>query len=163
MVIMSLLYRATRTALSVPGVPLRPDTAKDAELLVLRHENTVLRRQLRAPVRYRPADRFWFSALSSLIPHHRWANIFPVTPGTLLARHRRLLPKKWEYSARRRPTGRPPTATSLKRLVLRPANETPQRGHRRILPQPSAGRRPQANSPSQAIRDPLRRHSCHMV
>jgi putative transposase len=35
--------------------------------------------------RYEPADRFWLSALSSLIPRQRWANIFPVTPGTLLA------------------------------------------------------------------------------
>lgn len=50
--IVSLLYRAARTLLSIPGVLLRRDTAKNAELLVLRHENTVLRRQLKAPVCY---------------------------------------------------------------------------------------------------------------
>ncbi|MFF1569330.1 hypothetical protein ACFVY1_38865 [Streptomyces sp. NPDC058293] len=60
--IVSLLYRATRALLSLPEVLLRRDTAKDAELLVLRHENTVLRRQLKGPVRYEPADRFWLAA-----------------------------------------------------------------------------------------------------
>jgi hypothetical protein len=50
--VVSLLYRAARTMLSIPAVLLRRDTAKDAELLVLRHENTVLRRQLTGPVRY---------------------------------------------------------------------------------------------------------------
>ena len=78
--IVPLLYRAARTLLSIPRVLLRRDTAKDTELLVLRHENTVLRRQLKAAVRYEPADRFWFSALSSLIPRRRWATVFPVTP-----------------------------------------------------------------------------------
>nr|WP_246144953.1 hypothetical protein [Actinacidiphila oryziradicis] len=50
--IVSLLYRAARTMVSIPAVLLRRDTAKDAELLVLRHENTVLRRQLKGLVRY---------------------------------------------------------------------------------------------------------------
>lgn len=79
-VIVSLLYRAARTMLSIPAVLLRRDTAKDAELLVLRHENTVLRRQLKGPVRYESADRFWFSALSSLIPRRRWAASSPSPP-----------------------------------------------------------------------------------
>jgi putative transposase len=68
--IVSLLYRAARTLLSIPAVLLRRDTAEDAELLVLRHENTVLRRQLESTVRYEQADRFWLAALSSLIPRH---------------------------------------------------------------------------------------------
>ncbi|MFF3877143.1 integrase core domain-containing protein [Streptomyces sp. NPDC001978] len=129
--IISLLYRATRALLSVPAVLLRRDTAKDAELLVLRHENAVLRRQLAGPVRYEPADRFWLAALSSLIPRQRWSCVFPVTPGTLLAWHRRLIAKKWDYADRRR-TGRPPTAAALKKLVLRLAKENPRWGHRRI-------------------------------
>ncbi|MFE7245680.1 integrase, partial [Streptomyces sp. NPDC057580] len=61
--IISILYRAIRALLSVPAVLLRRDMAKDAELLVLRHENAVLRRQLSGPVRYEPADRFWPAAL----------------------------------------------------------------------------------------------------
>jgi len=113
-------------------VLLRRDAAKDAELLVLRHENAVLRRQLNGPVRYEPADRFWLAALSSLLPRHRWSSVFSVTPGTLLTWHRRLIARKWDYSARRRRTGRPPTAAALKKLVLRLAQENPRWGHRRI-------------------------------
>jgi hypothetical protein len=57
-----------RKLLAVPAVLLRRDTAKDAELLALRHENAVLHGQLTAPVRYEQADRLWFTALSSLTP-----------------------------------------------------------------------------------------------
>jgi hypothetical protein len=92
--------------LSVPAVVLRRDCSKDAELLVLRHENAILRRQISGRVRYEPADRFWLAALSSLIPRPRWRAVFPVTPTTLLAWHRRLITATWDYTARRRPTGR---------------------------------------------------------
>ncbi|MBP2477742.1 hypothetical protein JOF53_006614 [Crossiella equi] len=71
----------TRQLLSVPSMVLRSEAAKDAELLVLRHGNAVLRRQLTGPVRYEPADRFWFAALSGLVDRRRWPEIFPVTPG----------------------------------------------------------------------------------
>jgi putative transposase len=87
-VIVSLLYHLTRQLLSVPAVLQRHDTSKDAELLVLRHENAVLRRQVTGQVRYQPADRFWFAALSSLLPRRRWHEIFPVQPATILADHR---------------------------------------------------------------------------
>jgi putative transposase len=131
-VIVSLLYKLSRSLLSVPAVLLRRDTSKEAELLVLRHENAVLRRQITGPVRYEPADRFWFAALSSLLPRRRWHDIFPVTPGTLLAWHRRFITAKWDYTARRRPTGRPSTHSTIKKLVLRLAKENPRWGHRRI-------------------------------
>ncbi|MFJ5609305.1 integrase [Streptomyces sp. NPDC093221] len=107
--IVSLLYKATRKLSSVPGVLLGRDTAKEAELLVLRHQNAVLRRQIVGPVRYEPADRFWLATLSSLIPRCRWPEIFPVTPGTLLAWHRRIIAAKWDHNAQRTRTGRPPT------------------------------------------------------
>ncbi|MFI6357365.1 integrase core domain-containing protein [Streptomyces sp. NPDC050743] len=116
----------------MPAVLLRRETAKDAELLVLRHENAVLQRQLTHPIRYEPADRFWLAALSSLIPRRRWSSVFPITPGTLLAWHRRLITRKWDYSGRRRHTGRPATAAALKKLVLRLARDNPRWGHRRI-------------------------------
>ena len=45
----------------------RREVSKDAELLVLRHENVVLRRQI-VRVPYQPADRLWLAVLSRLIP-----------------------------------------------------------------------------------------------
>ncbi|MET7928832.1 hypothetical protein ABZT43_33645 [Streptomyces sp. NPDC005349] len=116
--IVSLVYQAARKLLAVPAVLLRRDAVKDAELLVLRHENAVLRRQLSGPVRYESADRLWFAALSSLIPRCRWAQVFPVTPVTLLAWHRRLIARKWDYSKRRRRPGRPSTASAVKAGLL---------------------------------------------
>ncbi len=107
-------------------------TEERMELLVLRHENTVLRRHLAGPVRYDLEDRFWLAALSGLIPRHRWRAVFPVRPGTLLAWHRRLIEAKWDYSTRRTRTGRPPTRAALKNLVLRLARENAGWGHRRI-------------------------------
>ena len=74
--IVSLVYRTVRGLLSLPELLLRREASVEAEVLVLRHENAVLRRQLASPVRYEPADRLWFSALSSLIPRHRWARVF---------------------------------------------------------------------------------------
>jgi hypothetical protein len=73
----------------------------------------------------------WIAALSGLLDRRRWRAAFPVTPGTLLAWHHRLVARGWYYSARRR-IGRPPTRTAINTLVLRLARENPQRGHRRM-------------------------------
>jgi transposase len=108
----------------------RRDLAKEAELLVLRHENAVLRRHARR-IRYEPADRLWFTALTRLIPRGRWAEVFPVTPATLLAWHRRLAARRYDTSRRRKP-GRPPVIRSIARLVVRLAKENPLWGYRRI-------------------------------
>jgi hypothetical protein len=80
----------------------RREVSKDAELLVLRHENAVLRRQI-SRVRYQPADRLWLAALSRLIPRRRWGEVFTVTPATLLGWHRRLVTRRWDYTSRRHP------------------------------------------------------------
>lgn len=130
--IASLLYNVTRRLLSIPPLLPRSETSRDAELLVLRHENAVLRRQLSGPVQYQPADRLWLAALSSLIPRRRWAQVFPVTPGTLLTWHRKLVSKKWDYSRRRTTSGRPPTRAVVRGLVVRLARENSRWGHRRI-------------------------------
>jgi hypothetical protein len=74
----------------VPTTVLRSRVAKDAEVLALRHENAVLRRQI-ARVRYEPADRIWLAALSRLVPRERWRQVFAVTPTTLLRWHRELV------------------------------------------------------------------------
>src|ERR1022692_3095837 len=108
----------------------RGDQAKNAGLLVLRHENAVLRRNA-GRVRYEPADRAWFTALTRFIPRRRWTGVFPVTPATLLAWHRRLAARRYDTSNRRQP-GRPPTVRSIARLAVRLAKENPLWGYRRI-------------------------------
>ena len=108
----------------------RHRVSKDAELLVLRHENAVLRRQI-GRVRYEPGDRLWLLALSRLVPRRRWGEVFMVTPATLLTWHRRLVARKWDYTSRRRP-GRPPTAAAIRKLVIHMATDNPAWGHRRV-------------------------------
>ncbi len=124
--------RLPADALAVrPGaLVFRGDQAKDAELLVLRHENAVLRRTA-SRIRYEHADRAWFAVLASFIPRRQWAGIFPVTPATLLAWHRRLAARKYDTSTRRR-AGRPPTVRSIARIAVRLARENPPWGYRRI-------------------------------
>ncbi|MFV2176520.1 hypothetical protein ACFHW2_06360 [Actinomadura sp. LOL_016] len=67
----SLLYDLTRNSLSVMLLRLRGDTAKDVEILVLRHQLAVLRRQVNRPA-LQPADRVLLAALSRLLPRARW-------------------------------------------------------------------------------------------
>jgi putative transposase len=80
---------------------------------------------------YDPGDRAWFAALTRFIPRRRWAEVFPVTPATLLAWHRKLAARKYDTSKRRKP-GRPPTVRSIARLAVRLARENPLWGFRRI-------------------------------
>jgi len=129
-VIISVGYLLARSLLNCLTVLARREVSKDAELLVLRHENAVLRRQV-SRVRYQPADRLWLTALSKLIPRGRWGEVFAVTPATLLAWHRRLVARKWDYTSRRRP-GRPSTAAAIRKLVIRIATDNPMWGHRRV-------------------------------
>jgi transposase InsO family protein len=129
-VIFSVVYLVVRCLLGCLIVLARREASKDAELLVLRHENAVLRRHT-GRVRYQPADRLWLAALSRLIPRRRWDEVFAVTPATLLAWHRRLVTRKWDYTNRRRP-GRPPTAAAIRTLVIRIATDNPTWGHRRV-------------------------------
>jgi transposase len=129
-VIISVLYQLVRCLLGCLTVLTGDETSKDVELLVLRHENAVLRRQV-GRVRYEPGDRLWLAALSRLVPRRRWGEVFAVTPATLLAWHRRLVARKWDYASRRRP-GRPSTAAAIRKLVIRIATENPTWGHRRV-------------------------------
>jgi putative transposase len=129
-VLLKIVYLLTCRVLGVAVLVFRGDRAKAAELLVLRHENAVLRRHV-SRVRYDPADRLWFAALARLLPRRRWTGIFPVTPATLLAWHRRLAAAKYDTSKRRKP-GRPPTARNIAGLVVRLAKENPLWGYRRI-------------------------------
>jgi putative transposase len=129
-VALSIIYLVVRWLLGAVVVLLGRRGSTDVELLVLRHENAVLRRHVGA-VRYTSADRLWLAALSRLLPRQRWAQVFTVTPATLLAWHRKLVARKWDYTARRGP-GRPPTAVAIRQLVVRIARENPSWGHRRV-------------------------------
>jgi len=123
-------YLLVRCLLGCVMVLARREVSKDAELLVLRHENAVLRRQT-GRIRYQPGDRLWLAALSRLIPRRRWGEVFAVTPATLLAWHRRLVARKWDYT-NRRPPGRPSLPAAIRKLVIRIATDNPAWGHRRV-------------------------------
>ena len=129
-VLLKIVYLLVRRILGLAVLVFRGDRARNAELLVLRHENAVLRRHA-GRIRYEPADRMWFAALARHLPRKRWTEIFPVTPATLLAWHRKLATRKYDTSKRRRP-GRPATIPGIARLVVRLATENPLWGHRRI-------------------------------
>jgi putative transposase len=128
--LLKIVYMLACRILGLIVVLARGDQAVAAEVVVLRHENAVLRRHA-GRVRYEPADRAWFAALARIVSRRRWAEVFPVTPATLLAWHRRLMARKYDTNGRRRP-GRPAATPGIRRLVLRLARENPLWGHRRI-------------------------------
>jgi hypothetical protein len=96
----------------------RSEPSKEIELLALRHEVAILRRQV-GRSDYQPADRALLAALSRLLPRSSWGT-FGVTPGTLLAWHRRLVAKRWTYPRRSR--GRPSIDDETTGLVVRLAS-----------------------------------------
>jgi putative transposase len=129
----------------------RGDAAKDLEILVLRHQLTVLRRQTPRP-RLEPADRAMLAAISRLLPRARWS-CFIVTPQTLLRWHRRMIADAWTYPHRGH--GRPPLDEHVQQLIVRLATENPRWGYQRIQGELlHLGVR----VPATAIRTTLRRH-----
>jgi putative transposase len=124
----SLCYLAFRCVLRL--VLLRPRSAefKELEIVVLRHQLAVLRRQTRRP-QLTTTDRVLLAAASRLLPRSRWRS-FLVTPTTLLRWHRRLVARRWTYPGR---IGRPPIGGEIRELVLRLARENPRWGYQRIV------------------------------
>jgi hypothetical protein len=99
-VIGSVGFVLLRRVLGLLGIGPAPD-AKDVEIAVLRHQLTVLRRQIARP-RYTPSDRLVLAVLARLLPRERWS-AFLVTPATLLRWHRlrRRRPRRVRAAGRR--------------------------------------------------------------
>jgi putative transposase len=126
-VLFRLVYLAMSRLFAWLVLLTRSDASKDVEILVLRHEVTVLRRQVSRPKPHW-ADRAMIAALARLLPRHLRLHRI-VTPGTLLVWHRRLVKNKWTYP---NPTGRPPIPEEIRQLVQQLARQNPRWGHRRI-------------------------------
>ncbi|MGD0166623.1 MAG: integrase core domain-containing protein [Gaiellaceae bacterium] len=124
----SFLYLTFRALFGLLIRSRRGPEARDVELLVLRHELEVLRRQVGRP-KLRRADRALLAAAASHLPPASRLSLL-VTPRTLLRWHQSLVRRKWRQPGAR--PGRPRLSPEIRELVLRLARENPRWGHRRI-------------------------------
>jgi hypothetical protein len=150
-VLSKLAYLTLCRSIQALALLARGDATKDLEILVLRHQLAVLRRQTPRP-RLERADRALLAAVSRVLPRSRWSCFF-VKPETLLRWHRRLVAGAWTYPHRQ--TGRPLLDRDVQQLIVRLANENPRWGYQRIKGELlRLGVRVSAT----AIRSTLRRH-----
>src|SRR5439155_26057785 len=126
--VLSFLYLALRALLGALVQSRRGLDVKDVELLVLRHELEILRRQVAGP-KLGVVDRALLAAAAAHLPRAS-RGVLLVTPRTLLRWHQALVRRRWRQPAGR--AGRPPLSGEIRELVLRLARENPRWGHRRI-------------------------------
>jgi putative transposase len=128
-VLWSLAYLVVRRLFELMVLCCRSARSKELEILVLRHELSILRRQVQRPA-LQEADRVLLAALSRVLPRRAWS-AFSVSPRTLLRWHQRLVARRWTYPHRR--PGRPPVDRDVEVLVVRLARENAAWGYRRIV------------------------------
>jgi len=127
--VVSLVYALFCRLIELVVLVGRGERSKELEILVLRHELSILRRQVKRP-RFTPDDRLLLTALSRVLPRRLWG-AFVVRPETLLRWHRRLVARHWTYPHRR--PGRPRIDGEVRELVLRLARENSGWGYLRIV------------------------------
>jgi transposase InsO family protein len=125
-----LVYLAVLRMFALLALLARSDRAKDAEILILRHQVAVLQRQVKTP-QLSWADRAVLAALARLLPGSQLRRMrLIVSPRTVLRWHADLIRRRWTYPRRAR--GRPRTAPTVRALVLEMARDNPGWGYRRI-------------------------------
>ena len=125
--LVSFCYLVLRRFLQLAALRVRSNDFKELEIVVLRHELAILRRQRKRPV-LTEVDRLFLAAASRCLSRERWRS-FLITPATLLRWHRRLVAKRWTFTRQ----GRPPMRREIRDLVLRLARENPRWGYQRIV------------------------------
>jgi hypothetical protein len=128
--LLAFTYFVLRRLVCLASGSSSSDLSKDVEILVLRHQLKVLRRQGGRP-RLRLWDRVLLAAASRALPRPRWSS-FIVSPQTLLRWHRELIRRKWTYPRSRDLGGRPSLDESTRRLILRLGRENARWGCIRI-------------------------------
>ena len=111
----------------------REEAWKEAEILILRHQLAVLRRQQPGRVKLNWADRAFLAALPGAVPRSRRQGLrLLASPDAMLRWHRDIVRRRWAARSARGRTGRPSTRRNIKALVRRLARENPGWGYRRI-------------------------------
>ncbi len=126
-VLTRMIYLLTTRIFAWPALLCRATAAKNVDILTLRHEVAVLRRQVAAP-KLSWSDRAPLAALARLLPRTLRGHRI-VSPRTLLARHQRLIRQKWTQPPS---PGRPPLPDRLRDLIIRLGSENPRWGARRV-------------------------------
>jgi transposase InsO family protein len=126
-VLYASIYALLRLAISVAVLHTSSDAERDLEILALRHQVAVLRRQVKRP-ELLPPDRMILAALGLRLPPGRLL----FSPATLIRWHQELVRKRWSAFRLRPRRGRPPISDELRNLILRLGRENPRWGDRRI-------------------------------
>lgn len=127
-------YLAATNAFAALRLLPMSNRAKDAEILALRHQITVLERQLGIDkIRFAPEDRAFLAALLQPLPRQTLRRLrLLIRPDTVLRWHRDLMKQRHANTCRPKQPGRPPTLRSIRALVLRLVQENPSWGYRRV-------------------------------